>query len=81
MKPDAICIFIGPSISIFISGSPIHLHYRMLTIIAKNFGNESYFKFCYRISIIQGNPQMLPQIRIDPTDVEAASCLNVEAQS
>jgi hypothetical protein len=29
------------------------------------------------ISIIEGNPQMLPQIRID--DVEAESCLNVTA--
>jgi hypothetical protein len=28
-------------------------------------------------SIIKGNPQTLPQIRID--DVEAASCLNVTA--
>jgi hypothetical protein len=39
----------------------------------KNFGNESYFKF----SIIEGNPQMLPQIRID--DVEAEDCLDVTA--
>jgi hypothetical protein len=29
------------------------------------------------ISIIEGNPQTLPQIRID--DVEAESCLNVTA--
>jgi hypothetical protein len=33
--------------------------------------------FLTEISVIQGNPQMVPQIRID--DVEAASCLNVTA--
>jgi hypothetical protein len=31
--------------------------------------------FVTEISVIQGKPQILPQIRID--DVEAASCLNV----
>jgi hypothetical protein len=31
--------------------------------------------FLTEISIIEGNPQMPPQIRID--DVEATSCLNV----
>jgi hypothetical protein len=29
------------------------------------------------ISVIEGNPQMLPQIKID--DIEAESCLNVTA--
>jgi hypothetical protein len=33
--------------------------------------------FHTEISIIEGNPQTLPQIRID--DVEATSCLNVTA--
>jgi hypothetical protein len=33
--------------------------------------------FLTEISIIEGNPQTLPQIRID--DVQAASCLNVTA--
>jgi hypothetical protein len=33
--------------------------------------------FLTEISIIEGNPQMLPQIRID--DVEAEGCLNVTA--
>jgi hypothetical protein len=33
--------------------------------------------FLTEMSIIEGNPQTLPQIRID--DVEAESCLNVTA--
>jgi hypothetical protein len=33
--------------------------------------------FLTEISIIEGNPQTLPQIRID--DVEATNCLNVTA--
>jgi hypothetical protein len=33
--------------------------------------------FLTEISIIEGNPQALPQIRID--DVEATGCLNVTA--
>jgi hypothetical protein len=33
--------------------------------------------FLVEISIIEGNPQTLPQIRID--DVEAEGCLNVTA--
>jgi hypothetical protein len=33
--------------------------------------------FLTEISIIEGNPQTLPQIRID--DVEAEGCLNVTA--
>jgi hypothetical protein len=33
--------------------------------------------FLTEISIIEGNPQTVPQIRID--DVEAESCLNVTA--
>jgi hypothetical protein len=35
------------------------------------------FNFLTEISIIEGNPQALPQIRID--DAEAECCLNVTA--
>jgi hypothetical protein len=92
MKPDAICIFIGPSIS---RGSPIcsALFFKLI------FKNNKFVYLCYRInrhykgqelrkwdfilnflteiSIIEGNPQTLPKIRID--DVEAEGCLNVTA--
>jgi hypothetical protein len=63
MKPDVICIFIGPSISIFISGCPIcsalffklifknnkflYLYYRMLRHYQQELRKQSYFKFTY----------------------------------
>jgi hypothetical protein len=88
MKLDAICIFIGPSIS---RGRPIcsALFFKLIfknnnfficiivyaqTLLTRTSEMRLILNFYTEISIIEGNPQTLPQIRID--DVEATSCLN-----
>jgi hypothetical protein len=47
----------------------------MLAAKTKTSEMSLILNFLTEISIIEGNPQTLPQIRID--DVEAESCLNV----
>jgi hypothetical protein len=90
MKPDAICIFIGPSISrvspicsalffklIFKNNKFLYLYYRMLQTLLTRTSEMSLFNFKFSYGNLEGNPQTLPQIRID--DVEAEGCLNVTA--
>jgi hypothetical protein len=47
------------------------------TLLTRTSEMSLISNFLTEISFIEGNPQTLPQIRID--DVEAASCLNVTA--
>jgi hypothetical protein len=47
------------------------------TLLTRTSEMSLILNFLAEISIIEGNPQTLPQIRID--DVEAAGCLTVTA--
>jgi hypothetical protein len=93
-EPRRHCIFIGTSISIFISGKPYlqrplfqtNIKKQYISLFALSYAQTPLTRtlemslilnFLTEISIIEGNPQTLPQIRID--DVEAESCLNVTA--
>jgi hypothetical protein len=75
MKPDAICIFIGPSISrrspvcsalffklIFKNNKFIYLYYHAQTLLTRTSEMSLILNFLTEISIIEGNPQTLPQI-------------------
>jgi hypothetical protein len=78
MKPDAIYIFIGPSISrrspicsalffklIFKNNKFLYLYYRML----RHFGNESYFKCSYGNFNYRGeSPNATPTIRFSVSE-------------
>jgi hypothetical protein len=49
--------------------------YYAQTLLIRTSEWSLILNFITEISIIEGNPQTLPQIRID--DIEAESCLNV----